>query len=194
MTDNTKETPVVSPIAAFLAFVVAAIDGVNNAKIVSATNEMVTGKNAIVGCEKLTLPKSINPDGKRIDRNEFDAGFTDELAHDFVSERFFESMCRDLHYGIDYGDKQIEKTLKRIAGMRLSLRKKADPDLEDQLVQRLCWLTQQKAQNAYRLPLFGIASDFYKEATNLEWVAPLEDAADTAVANSTAAEAILLTA
>lgn len=159
----------------FLELIKDTIESTDTAPILGAAEAVVASK---LHCEEVTT--------------EFDTSDAESAAATFVVDRVLGQMCRDLHFGIEYGEKSISKATTQLAGALARLNRSAgDIEIEGQVAGRVKWLTQMKSQQAFRRSLFDIVCAIYTLQTGLKWVVASEPDSSVDVTEDEAVAALL---
>ena len=124
--------------------------------------------------------------------DEFDPAEAETLGATFVVERMLGQICRDLHFGLAYGESALRKAQRQLAGFLAKLKSsKGDPEFERQVIGRVRWLVQMATQQEFRKSLFETFAALYKSQTGLDWVAPEDVKSEGEIDDNDAVKALM---
>lgn len=157
--------------------VIAAIQAVDNTVLLATADAAVrTDLSTITIVDRDVA----GGDFQSVERDGFSVDDIEAAAATYIVDRHFGQQCRDLHFGITAGDRQIVETKAQLARMYAQLPKsKGDAEFERKLAGRIAWLTRMQVQQAFRTQLFNLSKSVYREATGMEWVEPTTGDTDT---------------
>ncbi len=138
-------------------------------EVISPTIE-ATDCASILGAADVTVAKQLACEEVK---DKFDTSDVEAVAASYVVERVFGQTCRDLHFGLKFGNEGIAKAQKQVATQLIGLRTaKGDEVKERTALGRISWLTQLKCQQSFRISMFLNAQVAYRAQTGKVWVEP----------------------